>query len=263
MRDGWLEEPLRSLLRNSAFRRWREGRMESRILRHAKGIQVTSDIWKKLLSEGFPTLLSKIHVLTNGYPLHTPPPQLMPPKGPGDRFQLIHAGRFIDSDKRRTPNLLLEPLLNNLASGSHSGTIELLGPLSKDEQAIIEPFKSRFTEIGWHIECPGRMPRCEVLKLLPKADGLLLLSASHAALPSKLFEYIPTGRPLFVVTTKDSAVWNICGSLPQATLINMGDENFHPRLDNQIPYYAKAEHRIPPDFCEQSLAQTFKDIINL
>jgi hypothetical protein len=262
MRDGWLDEPLKPLLRTSALRRWQEGRMEARILRDAKGIQVTSDIWKKLLCDRFPAFAPKVQVLTNGYPQHTTSPRPTSPKGPRDEFLLIHAGRFIGSRSTQSPDLLLEPLLHNLSGESSSGVVQLIGPLSKDELAIIEPFQSRFAAIGWRIEGSGSVPRTEVLARLQKADGLLLLAATYAALPSKLFEYIPTGRPLFVVTHKHSATWKVCALLPQATLMEIVTESVHSGLDNQPPFYAKPEFRIPPEFSEQYLAETFKNILN-
>jgi hypothetical protein len=261
MRDGWLDEPLKPFLRTSALRRWQEGRLEARILRDAKGIQVTSEIWKKFLCDRFPAFAPNVQILTNGYPQHTTSPRPMLPKGPREEYLLIHAGRFIGSDKRRTPGLLLEPLLHHLSGQSSSGVVQLIGPLSKDELALIELFKTRFAAIGWRIEHPGSVPRSEVLAVLPKADGLLLLSASYAALPSKLFEYIPTGRPLFVVTHKHSATWKVCALLPQATLMEIVT-GVHSGLDNQPPFYAKPEFRIPPEFSEQYLAETFKNILN-
>jgi|SRR6185437_1692299 len=262
MRDGWLDEPLKPVLRTSTLRRWREGRMEARILRHAKGILVTSEIWKKLLCDRCPAFAPKAHVLTNGYPQYTTTPNPKPPKKPHEELVLVHAGRFMQSRSTQLPDLLLEPLFHNLARMPSCGVVQLIGPLSIDEILMIEPFKSRFAAIGWRIECPGSLPRFEVLALLPKADGLLLLSASHAALPSKLFEYIPTGKPLFVVTHRNSAVWNICSLLLQATLIDIGTGSVNPGLDNQTLFFAKPEFRIPPEYFEHSLAQTFKNILN-
>ncbi len=261
MRDGWLDEPLKPLLRTSALRRWLEGRMEARILHDAKSIQVTSDVWKKLLGERFSGFARKTHVLTNGYPKSTTFLQSRPPHGPRDQLLMIHAGRFTDSDERRTPDLLLEPLLHNLTGQSSSGVIRLIGALSESESAVIESFRSRFEQIGWRIECSGRLLRSEVLALLPKADGLLLLSASCAALPSKLFEYIPTGRPLFVVTEKGSATWNVCAQLPQATLVEIGADRVRSNAIGETPCYTKAEFRIPPEYREECLAKTFTSVI--
>ena len=107
-----------------------------------------------------------------------------------------------DSHQNALRTSYLSPCSTIYRALQSCGVIQLIGPLSNDEMTIIETFKSRFAALGWRIECPGSLPRSEVLALLPQADGLLLLSASHAALPSKLFEYIPTGRPMFVATIR-------------------------------------------------------------
>ncbi|HEX4343269.1 MAG TPA: glycosyltransferase, partial [Verrucomicrobiae bacterium] len=140
MRDGWLDEPLRPLLRTSSLRRWRESRMEARILCHAKAVQVTSEVWKTLLCDRYPAFVPKVHVLTNGYPQQPMAPEPKPPKGPDDEPVLIHAGHFLGSRLTQSPDLLLEPLLHNLSGKSSSGVIQLIGLLSNDELAIIEPF---------------------------------------------------------------------------------------------------------------------------
>lgn len=257
MRDGWLDEPLKPILYSSALRRWLEGRMEARILRDAKAIQVTSDVWQELLCKRMPDLRAKVQVLTNGYPQHMSEPQPRLPKGPDQELVLIHAGRFLGSSLSRSPALLLGPLLQNLSRLPTKGVIRLIGLLSDDELKLIAPFKPQFQKIGWHIECPGSMPRDELLKLLPQADGLLLLSASYAAIPSKLFEYIPAGRPIFVVTEMESAVWKICERLPQVHLkkVDMDNQDFNVNFENS--FYLTEQYIAPPEFSEKLLSQKF------
>ena len=51
LRDGWLDEPLKLLLRTSMIRRWLEGRYETSVLKHAAAVFVSSDVWKELLCE--------------------------------------------------------------------------------------------------------------------------------------------------------------------------------------------------------------------
>lgn len=259
MRDGWLDEPLKPILRNSALRRWQEGRVEARILHDAKIIQVTSDVWRELLCERYPALATKVRVLTNGYPQHMAAPQSGSPKASGEELVLIHSGRFSGSDTRRSPDLLLAPLLRDLSGKSVKGVVRLIGPLSEDELGIIDTFKQRFMECGWRIECPGTMPRLELLKLLSMADGLLLLSASYAAIPSKLFEYIVTGRTIFAVTEKGSAVWRICATLRQVCLLNIfepdGDVNF---INKALSYEEGNLPDIPDCFGEPYLKDIFK-----
>lgn len=259
MRDGWLDEPLKPLLLNSLFRRWQEGLLEKKILSNAKAIQVSSAVWKDLLCDRYPKFTAKVQVLTNGYPLKNYQSESSFSKNTDEGRLLIHAGRFSGSDTRRTPNLLLAPLLENLQQTS-PGVIELIGSLSSDELDIIEPFKSRFNDIGWRIECPGNRPRNELLERLQYADGLLLLSASYAALPSKLFEYIPTRKPIFTVTERDSATWKICEKLPQATLIDVYSQN-QSHADTKDAFYSQTKYAMPKDYSEAFLKLRFKEVL--
>lgn len=263
MRDGWLDEPLKPLLMSSALRRWQEGRMEARILRDAQAIQVTSDVWKELLCKRLPDLSSKVHVLTNGYPNHSPAPLTRVNKGPDLDLVLIHAGRFLGSRLTQSPDILLEPLLKNLSLQPAKGVIRLIGLLSDDELKIIELFNPKFQSIGWRIECPGSMPRRELLTLLPQADGLLLLSASYAAIPSKLFEYIPTMLPIFVVTQKNSATWSIARCLPQAMLVDISDSMRNLFFNVDGGFYKRTGSLIPDEFSDTILASRFKLNSNL
>jgi len=263
MRDGWLDEPLKPSLRTSAFRQWREGRLESRILRNAVAVQVTSDLWQELLLKRFPCLLNKVTVLTNGYPKATPLPQSSFSKKVGDDLLLIHAGKFSGSDTRRTPDLLLGPLLQNLSSSKNVGVIRFIGPLSQIELVSIESFKQRFSQIGWQIDCPGNISRDKLLNILSQADGLLLLSTSNAAIPSKLFEYIATGRPIFIVTKMGSSTWHICEKLPQALLY---DASGMIRLDTlSVSFFSQKKIKeldhskmIPEIYTEISLRDKFR-----
>lgn len=258
MRDGWLDEPLKPLLRSSALRRWQEGRLERRILQDAKGIQVTSTVWKDLLCRRYSQLASKVQVLTNGYPENAKTLGATDrARGDSGEIVLVHAGRFTGSRLTQYPALLLEPLLKDLAKTSKTGVIRLIGALTREELAQISPFEHQFKSIGWQIETPGAIPRAELLEQLPKADGLLLLSASDAALPSKLFEYIPTGLPIFVVTEKGSATWDICASLPQATMIDIAINTDCSSETDTNSFYEKTGFSVPGDYSESALASQF------
>ena len=259
MRDGWLDEPIKPLLSASALRRWQEVRLERRILLDAKGIQVTSIVWQNLLCSRYPQLSGKVQVLTNGYPenahvLRTRDKQRLE----RDITVLVHAGRFTGSHLTRTPDLLLEPLLTNIANAAKPGVIKLIGALTEQELDQIELFKPRFKAIDWEIETFRPMPRSELLEQLPAADGLLLLSASYAALPSKLFEYIPTELPIFVVAEKESATWKICESLPQAKMVEIEcvptNENI---VDGGRVFFENVEYFVPEDYSEYELGPRF------
>jgi hypothetical protein len=267
LRDGWLDEPLKPLLRQSALRRWQEGRMEAEILSNAAAILVTSDVWKTLLCHRYSALAQKVTVLTNGYPNMPAYSQGLVSTEPSAALVLIHAGRFLGSRLTQSPNILLVPLLGAVRQYSLIGSVRLIGPLTDYERVLIAQFNAPFLEYGWQIECVGAVPRDELLGLLPQAHGLLLLSASGASIPSKLFEYIPTGRPILVVTERASATWKVCAKLPQAFLIDInGQEN--DGADQASLFLKEASQPTgvwdcPDDYSEKCLSAVFRNIIRI
>lgn len=265
LRDGWLDEPLKPLLRQSALRRWQEGRMEADILRHAGAILVTSSVWQDLLVQRLPALAPKITVLTNGYPNGLLYSQQSVATEPSTEQVLIHAGRFMGSHLTRSPKLLLDPLLGAIGANQCRGSLRLIGPLAADERALIAQFNMPFLEHGWRIECAEAIPRDELLSLLPQAHGLLLLSASGAAIPSKLFEYIPTGRPILVVTERDSATWKVCEQLSQAFLIDINGQG-NDGADQASLFLKEASQwtgvwDCPDDYSEKCLSAVFRNTL--
>lgn len=261
MRDGWLDEPLKPILVNSALRRWLEGRLEARILGNSARVFVTSDVWRDLLCRRLPNIAHKIRVLTNGYPKELERvEEIINPAPIEDGLVLIHAGRFSASDRRRTPDILLTPLLNFIRQERSRGIVRLIGQITVEEMAEIAKYNSQFEEVGWSIECPGSMPRDRLLELLSKASGLLLISASRAAVPSKLFEYIVVRRPILVVTERDSATWQVCERLPQAFLVASGVESSGSDACDFIDVAATPSPlgACPEAFSETALAELFR-----
>ncbi len=219
MRDGWLDEPLKPLLERSRIRRWREGRLESAILRQAERIFVTSDVWKELLEKRLPFTRDKTVILYNGYPnLEMPQAPVVRPSS--ERITLLHAGRFMHSSLERNPRYLLEPLLKGLSRVERKGRVVLLGQLSRDDMAEVRSWRERYDEYGWSIEIEEPVPREAMMRKLIEADALLLLSTSNAAVPSKLFEYLAVGKPILAFTRRGSAVWRIGKSIRHVLLVD-------------------------------------------
>lgn len=255
MRDGWLDEPLKPLLINSAFRRWREGRLESKIAHHASAIQVTSTVWKKLFDARYPQLANKVHVLTNAYPAQTLKVTNRPPKAFNEPLVLIHAGRFLGSRHSQHPELLLSPLLKHLEADSNRGEIRFYGQLSEEEIQRIQAYEPRLSQIGWRLTFPGALPRPAMLEAMRQADGLLLLSASHAALPSKLFEYLATGLPIGFVAEEGSAAQEILEIIPQSVDLKKTTNEFFNSRNSST-------NTIPEEFHESELKKIFMNTIN-
>jgi hypothetical protein len=84
----------------------------------------------------------------------------------------------------------------------------------------VEDRRGLFTQRGGQLEVVDAVPRREMMRIPHEVDGLLLPSASLAAIPSKLFEYLPTGKPILAVTKGGSAIWRIGERVPQIYLVD-------------------------------------------
>ena len=259
MRDGWFDEPLKSLLRDSKLRQWRESKLERAILLQANKILVTSPVWKSLLEDRLPFTQDKTVVLTNGYP----PEGLFNLKhtrerSANDPLQLVHAGRFTGSRFSQRVSYLLEPLLLGLRGPGSNGVITLLGSLEVSDLKEIKRWQPQFNSKGWTIEVKDAVPRAEMMLLLSQADGLLLLSASHAVIPSKLFEYLLLKKPIFTATLQSSAVWKLGVLLEQLFLTDYRRPDEHVAR-SYISACGNIENKyeIPDQFTEETLSKIF------
>jgi hypothetical protein len=259
MRDGWLDEPLKPLLRASRLQRWREGRLERSILRSADKIFVTSPVWKKLLGDRRPEARTKTTVLYNAYLSHHRSQTSIKNGSKADRpLSLVHAGRFTGSSLSRVPGKLLGPLLSGIAGTRGEGVVTLLGTLEERDKEEIAEWKPRYLSEGWRIEVREALPRDEMMALLSQVDGLLLLSASYAAIPSKLFEYMPIGKPIFAATPKGSAVSAIGEITGQIFLANYRQPD-PAAARSFISTCRETNHsyEVPEDFSEEPLSRVF------
>lgn len=261
MRDGWLDEPLKPLLQGSSLQRWREGWLENRILRQAKHIFVTSDVWQLLLEQRLPFTKDKTTVLTNAYPPSSVKPGCIEKKkAVSERVTLLHAGRFSGSSNIRRVEFLLKPLLNGIRATETKGDIILLGRLESGDLDEVACWKPQFELAGWSLEVRPPVPREEMIKQLCQVDGLLLLSTSQAAIPSKLFEYLSTGRLILALTPEDSAVWKLGKKIPQIFLLDYAQPLKETCAVREfIGSCSGGDHRyeIPPDFTEERLSKIF------
>jgi glycosyltransferase involved in cell wall biosynthesis len=269
MRDGWLDEPLEPLLMTSSIRRFVEGRLEKNILAAADQIFVTSAVWRDLLVSRGVTGAEKVEVITNAYPAFDFSKALAEPcqhKTAAKQFDLLHTGRFRASRATQDPALLLEPLRVCLAERELKGQIHLLGQLDAQEQLEIEHYVEPMSAIGWPIHCYPAVSRDQAMTRIAQADGLLLLCAAQAAIPSKIFEYIPSKKPLLIVAKEDAAVWGVGRNIKQASLLDYTrPETWQSAIDVFLEMLVNTEHEsnCPEIYSDDYLGNVFLSCLNL
>jgi hypothetical protein len=270
MRDGWLDEPLRILLQQSRFRRFLEGWMEQRVLKRASHIFVSSDVWKDLLEQRLSFTKGKVTTLTNAYPLEEMLKNNVLPHGKDSslptRITLLHTGQFTGSRKNQRVATLLDPLLATTQSTNIRGTLVLLGHLDAQDIQEVRTYRPQFESRGWTLEVLKAIPRSEAMEHMAQSDGLLLLAASQAAIPSKLFEYVLTRKPLLVVTPDNSAVWQLTQQLPQSFLVDSTKQQWDisavQRFLNACTT-GSYQAEVPTKFSEEYLSQVFLKTIGI
>lgn len=221
MRDGWLDEPLKPILTWSSFQRRREARLEEQVLAAAHQIFVTSHVWRELLLERKPELGAKVKVLTNCYPLDF---RETAPNHVGDKeLILMYMGQFRGSKYNNEPGMLLKPLLAAAQTQRVRLKILLYGKFMRRDLDDIRVAKEVLRAVGSKLELHPPLGYDTMLNSLRQAHGLLLLSATVASLPAKLFEYIPSSRPILAVTPRHSAVWQLAGRVPQMYALPLED----------------------------------------
>jgi len=261
MRDGWLDEPMKELLRSSKIHNWREKRLERKCVESAKSIIVTSDCWGELLTGRYSEIKTKTCTILNAVPgedriaalkgdnLKAEAPKFSP-------LHMLHAGRFSSSRPERNIDDLLEPILNYVKRSAHIPlTLTLMGTLEPDEQQKVNIWKHRFAAADTNVNRVSQVPHEAALHLYADADLLLLLSSSKCSIPAKFYDYLVSGKPILAATIPDSAMWVLADKIPQVYLLDITksdesaqriaqilDEIKVGKVSAQIPIELKPEH---------------------
>jgi len=250
MRDGWLDEPLKVSLGKSALQQRKEGRLEAQILAEAHHIFVTSEIWKEMMLARMPGLESKLTVLTNCYPpgFCTPGPQQL-----SDEIVLLYTGQFRGSKYNNRPELILNPVLEMVKAHRLRLQIILHGKFTRQDLTDIDLVKQSLNKYNSKLETRSPLEYDAMLRALPQAHGLLLLSATMASLPAKLFEYLPSQRPILAVTPQNSAIWKLADRIPQLYVLPLEQET--PDLDSINKFFDACRKNdniatVPEEFSE-------------
>ncbi len=256
LRDGWLDEPLEQKLKKTKLLREKEIIWEKMILVHSSKIFVTSNIWKEMLFQRISNIGNKIRVITNAYPDYEFSNEFIIQ----NKVSLLYAGRFSGSSKKRNLNILLNPLYNTFKKDNIKIEIIFLSHLRREELNLFENWKKKFASLNISLKLYAHLPRIEMFEFINQSSGLLLLSAGYGPLPSKLFEYIKSSKPIFAVTPNGGAVSRLAEKLPQLFLYDStSDEEDYLSIQRFINACMSGNYQfnIPEEFTENYLSKIF------
>jgi glycosyltransferase involved in cell wall biosynthesis len=197
-RDPVAGNPIRTYWGMRLFDRF----SERWILERASAFVLCTSAMLEQVASRYPHRAKDMHLIWNGFdPRNVYRPPL---PSPSARRSLVHLGSIYGE---RNPNLLLRAVDLLLSQGRLSPGqlhIRLIGGLDSGFEVQCPEVWSKLRERDMLSVDPVHQPKEVVRRELAIADGLLLLdlnSSNGYSLPAKIFEYIPAGRPLFVMTT--------------------------------------------------------------
>lgn len=267
MRDGWLDEPMKPLLRNLGFQKYREGRLEKKFVTRATHITLTSENWKELLVKRYPEIKSKVIVLPNTYPEFageapvniTDGEQL---KNGKESYTLVHAGRLSSSRPERNADFLLNEIIHHIDRHKDTFHINFVGNLEQHELNCLGFWRQKFYNNGSDLNHFNQVSRHQALKMLSEADGLLMISNSYASIPAKYFDYSVSGKPVLCYTTKDSIMTDISEKQAQIHVIFDGQSDRNDVVINNFLKAVRNHNRydssnLLPEFTEKVVKSSF------
>jgi hypothetical protein len=265
MRDGWLDEPMKPLLRVSKLQQWREQRLEKRMVTQAHTIVVTSEKWREMLLGRYANATQKVVTITNAYPPDAPlksEPFENPIPRLSDKLRFVHAGRLFSSRPQRKISYLLQPMLSYAANNPGEGEILFLGDLVLEEEHELLAWKNTFREYDWEIIRHPSVKPTVAAHVMRDSDGLLLLSASKGSIPAKFFNYVAAQKPIFAVTFDGSALQHEALSISQCIVLDYNRIEDYDDTFSKFVKHAKSDDnpfQRPPKFEETILRKVFLD----
>lgn len=189
-------------LKLPTWRRKVDAHLEARALARADAVTVTTVPTARLYRRQFPSLADRIHVVTMGYDPDdndaiTPAPRADANAG---RIILLHAGRLYREARDPTPFIAaVDTCLAADPTIADRFRIVLLGEVEPAIRTDIEQ-SAAATLYEFH----NWVAVDESVARMKSADYLLLFgNAGNLQIPGKVFQYIGTGRPVFMTCESD------------------------------------------------------------
>ncbi len=240
-RDTWISNPHREILERSKFRK----SFETRIAKNAfKGVDAVTAVSEAVMEDIRLLLPPNVPEQIIG---HFSEPSTQSYNFNNQNINLVHAGGFSLSDRRRKLKPLLEAIKRSNKENLH---LHILGPLAEEEINLLDHFNT-FT-ISAHGQLSFDLSRA----MQASADALILCTPNHShALPGKFAEYSTTGLPILfqgngswldLVEDKERLIPIEIG----LKSISKNDRNLNP---NRSYFSAHSAAELLSDFCAKLL----------
>jgi hypothetical protein len=221
-RDGWTDEPLNIYSKIFKHRKIIELKQEFKVVNNAKLVIVNSPGWSDYLIEKYPDIKPKLFTITNSYQNNIQPTSTMKISS-SSIIRLVYAGKFSESSYLRRPKFLFGKfyeLLKNIENRTRI-RIDIYGDLTKRDINEIVYWRNLLNGFNCEIYMNKFLKTEDLSNELMNNDGLLMLSASRAAIPSKLYDYIVTQKPILCFAPINNPFHLYLQDLPQLFLFNL------------------------------------------
>ena len=181
-RDTWITNPHRKILETSSVRQFAERQIARKSFSKVDAVTAVSEAVMADIRQLIPASTPECIIG------HFSAPAAKSYTFENTDLNLVHAGGFTLSDRRRK----IDPLLRVIQSAKRSDIhLHILGPLSPDELEKIDLVR------GFKVSSHGRVPFEKSRAMQQAADGLVLCTPANShALPGKFAEYLTTGKPI-------------------------------------------------------------------
>jgi glycosyltransferase involved in cell wall biosynthesis len=203
-RDPWINNPWRKPY--PPFRQNIDRKLEYLVMKHADKVIANTDYLRRDFVKRYPNFSEKFVTITNGFDPADFDGLLEADRHAASqtsrRLCITHAGRFYN---QRNPWDFLQALSEVLNDGSIPKAdigVELMGDNSPDLAEFIHQ-----KGLDGVVAVLGDLPHQECVSRLYRSDVLLLIEPGRTLqVPSKMYEYIRVGKPVFGIVEKESIV---------------------------------------------------------
>ena len=143
----------------------------------------------------------------------------------------------------------------------------MIGEFHTRDRHIINEWNYKMNFFNSAIEIIDFLPKKELHKKFEASNGLLLLSVSRAAIPSKFFDYLNHCRPILVFGESDSSLQEVCNQTPFVFFVE-NKKSCEAQEQKIISDFflecleQKKIYKIPNQFKDEFGKSIFRDVIN-